>query len=121
MPYDKARAAYYISGSALKPRWEGPKSFRAYTLPKLIGGVPLATAAYGAKDDREIQEMGVKIFKYIKENKEEPIKKEVIEKGELPHGTGPENWAINIKEQMDKKQIAENQPIGVNRYTQLIK
>ena len=118
VPYDKARAAYYISGSALKPRWEGPKSFRAYTLPKLIGGVPLATAAWEARNDQKLQERGVEIFKYIKENKKEPVA-EVTE--EVAEGDEGLNWAVNLKSQMDKKQIAENQPIGVNRYSQLIK
>jgi len=118
--YNKAQAAYYMSGSAFKPRWEGDKSFRSFISSKLPI-IPFLNVALQAKQDPDFQELGREVFKYIKENKKEPIKKEVIEKGELPHGTGPENWAINIKEQMDKKQIAENQPIGVNRYMQLIK
>jgi len=119
VPYDKAKAAYYISGSALKPRWEGYKSFRAYTLPKLIGGTKLATAAWEAKDDPEIQEMGVDIFKYIKENKQEPVEEEftekVTEKIELPEM--PKRSDYGIEENLQ----ASNQPIGVNRYMQLIK
>ena len=118
--YNKAQAAYYMSGSAFKPRWEGDKSFRSFISSKLPI-IPFLNVALQAKQDPDFQELGREVFKYIKENKKEPVKKEVIEKGELPHGTGPENWAINIKEQMDKKQIAENQPIGVNRYMQLIK
>ena len=30
IPYEKAKLAYYASGAALKPRWEGDKSFKSW-------------------------------------------------------------------------------------------
>jgi len=35
IPYEKARLAYYASGAALKPRWEGDKSFKSWAFSKL--------------------------------------------------------------------------------------
>jgi hypothetical protein len=111
IPYEKAKTAYLFSGSALKGRWD-----RASMFSKLGFGTMLPKVAYAAKDDPEIQEMGVDIYKYIEENK--PIKEvpeEVTKKIELPDM--PKRSDYGIEENLQ----AENQPIGVNRYMQLIK
>ena len=103
IPYEKARKAYYTSSAALEPRWEGDRSFRAYVFPKIIGGTTWLAETLNARKDVEIQNMGTEIFKYIKENKPEPVEEEVTEKV-TPHGTGPENWALNMKAQMKEKE-----------------
>ena len=116
IPYEKAKMAYLFSGSAAKWRWNRASLF------KMLGfGTMGPKLMYQAQNNPELQAQGKKIYEFLKEHEDDPVKEEVTEKGELPHGTGPENWAVNIKEQMDKKQIAENEPIGVNRYSQLIK
>ena len=119
IPYEKAKMAYLFSGSAAKWRWNRASLF------KMLGfGTMGPKLMLQASNSEEFQAEGKKIYEFLKEYEDDPVDKEPVKKEvteEVSHGTGPENWAINIKEQMDKKQIAENQPIGVNRYMQLIK
>jgi len=119
IPYKEAELAYLFSGSAAKWRLNRASLF------KMLGfGTMGPKLMLQASNDTELQERGKKIYEFLKEYEDDPVDKEPVKKEvteEVSHGTGPENWAINIKEQMDKKQIAENQPIGVNRYMQLIK
>ena len=122
IPYEKAKMAYLFSGSAAKWRWNRASLF------KMLGfGTMGPKLMLQASNSEELQAEGKKIYEFLKEHKDDSVEQE-FDIGKKPEhleevtrGTGPENWAINIKEQMDKKQIAENEPIGVNRYSQLIK
>jgi hypothetical protein len=77
-----------------------------------------------ASNSEEFQAEGKKIYEFLKEHEDdpvdkEPVKKEVTEevtkKIELPDM--PKRSDYGIEENLQ----AENQPIGVNRYMQLIK
>jgi len=60
--------------------------------------------AFENRNNPEFQQIGKDVFQYIKENKPVEEKKEVTEKVELPHGTGPVDWALNMKAQMKEKE-----------------
>ena len=115
IPYKEAELAYLFSGSALKGRWN-----RASMFSKLGFGTLLPQVAYAAKNDQELQERGKKIHEYIKAYEQKPVEQEkvpeeVTKKIELPDM--PKRSDYGIEENLQ----AENQPIGVNRYMQLIK
>ena len=102
IPYEKARLAYYASGAALKPRWEGDKSFKSWAFSKLTGGANLYALALEKRKDSEFQNMGTEIFEYISKYKPEPVEEEKVpEKGEIPSGL---DWALNVEAQMKKKE-----------------
>ena len=105
IPYEKARLAYYASGAALKPRWEGDKSFKSWASSKLIGGSTVYATAWQKRNDPEFQQIGKNVFQYIKENKPEPVEEEVTEKVEIPSGL---DWALNVEAQMKKKEPQEH-------------
>jgi len=104
IPYEKARLAYYASGAALKPRWEGDKSFKSWAFSKLTGGANLYALALEKRKDSEFQNMGTEIFEYISKYKPEPVEEEKVTEKVTPHGTGPVDWALNMKAQMKEKE-----------------
>jgi len=119
IPYKEAELAYLFSGSAAKWRLNRASLF------KMLGfGTMGPKLMLQASNDTELQERGKKIYEFLKEYEDdpvdkEPVKKEVTEevtkKIELPDM--PKRSDYGIEENLQ----AENQPIGVNRYMQLIK
>jgi len=102
IPYEKARLAYYASGAALKPRWEGDKSFKAWAFPKIAAGSTVMAYALEKRKDSEFQNMGTEIFEYISKYKPKPVEEEKVpEKVEIPSGL---DWALNVEAQMKKKE-----------------
>ena len=102
IPYEKARLAYYASGAALKPRWEGDKSIKSWASSKLIGGSTVYATALQKRNDPEFQQIGKDVFQYIKENKPEPVEEEkVTEKVEIPSGL---DWALDVKARMKEEE-----------------
>ena len=63
IPYEKARLAYYASGAALKPRWEGD-SFKSWAFSKLVGGSTLMAHALQKRNNPEFQELGKNVYQY---------------------------------------------------------
>jgi hypothetical protein len=68
-----------------------------------VGGSTLMAHALQKRNNPEFQQLGKDVYQYVKEYKHEPVKK-VTEKVELPHGTGPVDWALNMKAQMKEKE-----------------
>ena len=52
----------------------------------------------------EFQQRGKDVHQYVKENKQEPVKEEKVTEKVTPHGTGPVDWALNMKAQMKEKE-----------------
>jgi len=102
IPYEKAKLAYYASGAALKPRWEGDKSFKSWAFSKIAGGSTLYAYALENWNNPEFQQRGKDVHQYVKENK--PVEEKKVTEKVTPHGTGPENWALNMKAQMKEKE-----------------
>ena len=60
------------------------------------------------RKDSEFQNMGTEIFEYIKENKQKPVEEKKVTEKVTPHGTGPVDWALNMKAQMKEKEPQEH-------------
>ena len=48
--------------------------------------------------------MGTEIFEYISKYKPKPVEEEKVTEKVTPHGTGPVDWALNMKAQMKEKE-----------------